>query len=89
MKDKDLLLAKCRINAVPTSMFFEDFETLSLKDKKEVLSLCKDCVVKDKCLEDALSHKNTYGVWGGQFFKKGRPMRVSMTAKKKASKALA
>ena len=88
MKDKDLLLAKCRVNAVPTSMFFEDFETLSMKEKKNVLSMCKDCLVKDKCLDDAFSHKDTYGVWGGQFFKRGRPMRINATAKKKTSKTL-
>ena len=84
MKSEDLKFAKCRTSAVPTSMFFEEFEELSLKGKKEILSLCNKCSVKDKCLDDALSNKDTYGVWGGQFFKKGRPVRLSIVAKRKA-----
>ena len=89
MKDKDLLLAKCRVQSVPTSMFFEDFENLSLKEKKKILTICSQCPVKDKCLEDALAHKNTYGVWGGKFFKKGRPMSIALDSEKSRAKASA
>ena len=87
MKTEDLKLAMCKINAVPTSMFFEEFEDLSTKEKKQVLALCNSCSVKQKCLDDALSNRDTYGVWGGQFFKKGRPIRLNIVSKSKGQKA--
>lgn len=77
MNTEDLKLAKCKINAVPTSMFFEEFESLSIKNKRKIIAMCESCGVKSKCLSDATSKKDTYGVWGGVFFKKGRPVRVS------------
>jgi hypothetical protein len=89
MKNEDLKLAMCRINDMPTSMFFEEFEELSLKEKKQVLALCNSCSVKQKCLDDALANRDTYGVWGGQFFKKGRPIRINIVGKSKAEKASA
>ena len=81
MNTEDLKFAKCKINAVPTAMFFEEFEKLSLKNKKKVLGICQTCEVKDKCLNDATSKKDTYGVWGGVFFKRGRPVRVGSEKK--------
>jgi hypothetical protein len=82
MNSEDLKLAKCKINAVPTAMFFEEFEKLSFKNKRKIISICESCGVKDKCLSDAMSKKDTYGVWGGVFFKKGRPVRVAAGRKK-------
>jgi hypothetical protein len=72
LNESDLSLANCRKNIVPTSMFFEDFEEIDYKQRIQVLSLCNSCEIKDNCLKDAMNHKETYGLWGGKFFKKGR-----------------
>lgn len=71
LKESDLTLANCRNNSIPTSMFFEDFENIEYSERIKVVKICKSCPIKKGCLEYAMSHKETYGLWGGKFFKKG------------------
>lgn len=33
--------------------------------RHEALSLCGACPVRTDCLEHALAHRETYGIWGG------------------------
>jgi hypothetical protein len=72
LKESDLSLANCRKNLVPISMFFEEFEELDMKERMRIIDLCNTCEIKTSCLSDAKSHNETYGLWGGKFFKKGR-----------------
>lgn len=71
LKESDLALANCRGGEFPTSMFFEKFEEIDYPDRLRVVRVCKGCAIKTDCLKYALSNKETYGLWGGKFFKKG------------------
>lgn len=75
MNNNDLKKALCKKRGMKTSLFFEDFEEMPIKQKKEIISVCNMCEIKDKCRKDGESHNDAYGVWGGVFFKRGRPMR--------------
>lgn len=71
LKESELSLANCRKNIVPTSMFFEQFEEIDFRQRTKVIALCNECQIKESCLKDAMENKETYGLWGGKFFKKG------------------
>ncbi|NBW16917.1 MAG: WhiB family transcriptional regulator [Caulobacteraceae bacterium] len=51
--------ANC-LNADPAIFF-----SAKLKDRALALSLCNACVVKDECLDFALSHESIDGIYGG------------------------
>ena len=89
MNSSDLKLASCRVNSVPTYMFFEGFENISVKERLSVVKICQSCPVKEQCLNDARSHKETYGVWGGKFFKKGRVVDIRSVKKVRQEKVSA
>lgn len=89
MNNSDLKLANCRANSIPTYMFFEGFENISVKERREVIKVCASCPVKANCLEDARSHKETYGVWGGHFFKKGKIVDIRSIRKVRLDKKIA
>lgn len=86
MNSLDLKMANCRANSVPTHMFFEGFENISVKERHEVIKICASCPVKEKCLDDARKHKETYGVWGGHFFKKGKIVDIKSVRKVRPDK---
>lgn len=54
-----------------TEIFFPD-RGESLKPAKTV---CEQCIVKDECLEFALSHGERFGVWGGTSERERRRIR--------------
>ena len=85
LKEADLSLANCRNNVMPTSMFFEDFEDLDMEEREKVISLCNSCPIQDSCLSDAMSYKETYGLWGGKFFKKGRIVDLANIRRSRAT----
>lgn len=35
------------------------------KSAKQAIGICRECPVRQKCLEWAISHNETVGVWGG------------------------
>lgn len=41
------------------------FFSAKLKDRAEALSLCNACVVRDECLEFALTNESVDGIYGG------------------------
>ena len=89
MNNYDLNMASCRNAGVSTNLFFEGFEMLSNRERLEILAICDSCPVKSKCLEDALNHKETYGVWGGKFFRKGAPVPLSSVRRPRLKPAFA
>jgi hypothetical protein len=88
LKESELSLANCRKNIVPTSMFFEDFEEIDVKQRMKVVKLCNDCKIKESCLKDAMEHKETYGLWGGKFFKKGNIIDPASIRRSRPAKSL-
>lgn len=63
--------ANCR--GEPPAMFFDGFEDASLSDKLNVIRLCVDCPVADECYAYGTAFTDTEGIFGGYFFKKGKP----------------
>jgi len=61
--------ARCK--GMDTELFFP-FEHESNRPAKEV---CESCDVREKCLNYALDHNITYGVWGGKSERERRPLR--------------
>lgn len=49
-------------------MFFSD----NFDDIAAAKSLCLRCPIRDRCLDEAVSRGEQYGVWGGQLFEAGR-----------------
>lgn len=89
MNNSDLNMASCRNAGVSTDLFFEGFEVLTNRERLEVLAICDSCPVKSKCLQDALDHKETYGVWGGKFFRKGAAVSLSSIRRPRSKPAFA
>ena len=42
-------------------------------DKRTAIRLCGDCPAKHACAEFAETNHETYGIWGGIDFSKGKP----------------
>lgn len=42
-------------------------------DKQTAIRLCGDCPAKHACREFAEANHETYGIWGGHDFSKGKP----------------
>lgn len=55
---KDALCSNARLGQI----FFSERHN----DKITAKRICKKCPVKDECLEFALSHNETHGIWGGK-----------------------
>lgn len=41
------------------------FFSLNDSDQEQALALCDRCPVRDACLQHALAHRETFGIWGG------------------------
>ena len=80
MESKYINQALCKKEGIPTSLFFEDFEKMGPKEKKVIISVCRQCPVMRMCREDALQMDTAYGVWGGAFFKRGKIVRDYVAA---------
>jgi hypothetical protein len=55
-----------------TSDFFDNFEEADAKQRMKVLSTCANCKVRIECQNYADSFKDTYGLWGGIFYRYGK-----------------
>lgn len=40
-------------------------DSTNIKGENAAKKICENCIVKDACLERALSEEIVYGVWGG------------------------
>ncbi|MCB1256319.1 MAG: WhiB family transcriptional regulator, partial [Microthrixaceae bacterium] len=49
-------------------MFFSE----NFDDIAAAKSLCIQCPIRERCLDEAVSRGEQYGVWGGQLFEAGR-----------------
>lgn len=58
---------------MPRAMFFEGFEEADFKTKINTIKICAACEVKAECKEYAESHKDSDGIYGGVFFRDGKP----------------
>lgn len=43
----------------------ESYDTRDASWAPAAIAICQSCGVKDRCLEDALDRRESYGVWGG------------------------
>jgi hypothetical protein len=80
MRKEEIDKALCKRMGLSTSLFFERFEDMSPKEKKEIVDVCKECPVMKSCRGEALEKETTYGLWGGAFFKRGRIVRDYVAA---------
>ena len=62
-------LAACR--GMPVNWFFDDYEN-DKQIAKQVDQICLSCPVAQICLDDALTSKQKYGVWGGIYLSFGK-----------------
>ena len=61
--------ARCRDgDAVLTALFFSE----QLDDIAFAKTICRECPVKDACLDGARQRREPWGVWGGELFFNGR-----------------
>ena len=60
--------AACAELGVPTGIFFSE----DLGDIARAKRICADCPSLTLCLEAAIDRNEPWGVWGGQFFRKGK-----------------
>ena len=60
--------AACAELGVPTDIFFSE----DLGDIARAKRICADCPSLTLCLEAAIDRNETWGVWGGQLFRKGK-----------------
>ena len=58
-------LLPCRVN--DSELWFAE----SPEDVELAKALCRDCPVRDLCLDGALARQEPWGVWGGELFLKG------------------
>lgn len=76
--------ARCRDGAASlVELFFSE----QLDDIARAKAFCRECEVRQPCLESALSRREPWGVWGGELLangkvlaqkrKRGRPPKVS------------
>ena len=84
MNDDELKKALCKKMGLQTSLFFEDFEEMSVPEKKEIIAVCNKCDVNKQCREAGASQRDGYGVWGGVFYKKGKIVRTYAAPKKRS-----
>jgi len=64
--------------------FFDNFEEADEEQRREVLALCEGCAVRNECQEYAESFPNTYGLWGGFYYKNGKkkdPLKIAKSKK--------
>lgn len=67
-------------NGVDPELFFPE-RGVSTREAKQV---CDSCVVRDKCLEDALINGDIHGMWGGASERKRRSLRKQLRAMRAA-----
>lgn len=51
-------------NQTDPEAFFPEYE----RDGKAAKAVCKECPVKQKCFDYAVSNQETFGIWGGVDF---------------------
>lgn len=73
LKEKQGWQSKANCMGVDPDLFFPE-RGASTKEAKEV---CRGCVVKDECLEYALSNSEKFGIWGGMSERERRRVRRS------------
>lgn len=64
-----------------TDSFFDSFELSNQEQREHVLQFCENCSVKQECQEYAESFPNTYGLWGGFYYKNGKkknPLKIAI-----------
>lgn len=45
------------------------------EDNAQAVAVCRDCPVREQCLDHAVRNGETYGVWGGLSGKQRRRLR--------------
>lgn len=63
--------AECRYEE--PALFFDEFEFATLEEKIKVVKMCTQCSVREECEQYGRSFANTHGIFGGYFFKNGKP----------------
>ena len=66
---------------VDADLFFPDRGACT-KEAKEV---CRGCVVREDCLEYALSHGEKFGIWGGMSERERRRLRRQRALARRAA----
>ena len=61
------VVSNWRVNAlcaeIPGDLWFAD--STHTAENKRAKQICKECPVRQECLEDALVHNMQHGIWGG------------------------
>lgn len=70
--------AQANCMGVDPDLFFPE-RGASTKEAKEV---CRGCVVREACLEHALSNGEKFGIWGGMSERERRRMRRQRSAQR-------
>lgn len=66
-------LARCADgNGTLTPLFFSDH----VIDIARAKAICAKCVLRERCLSDALEREEPWGVWGGELLSGGRIVAV-------------
>lgn len=59
-------------NGTLTALFFSDH----VLDIARAKAICAKCVLRERCLSDALERQEPWGVWGGELLSGGRVVAV-------------
>jgi WhiB family redox-sensing transcriptional regulator len=68
-------------NQTDPEAFFPEYE----RDGRMAKEVCKECPVKQKCFDYAVSNKETFGIWGGVDFTVRRTERERLNDYRKQS----
>ena len=73
VEDVPLGPARCADgNGTLTPLFFSDH----VIDIARAKAICAKCVLRERCLDDALERREPWGVWGGELLSGGRIVAV-------------
>lgn len=73
-------LARANCTGVDPDLFFPERGS-STREAKEV---CRGCVVREDCLEYAITHSEKFGIWGGLSERERRKIRRRRNVERRA-----
>lgn len=81
--------AACRDHPrLPPAAWFPE-RGVTVEQLEVVVAVCRDCLVREECLDYALDDRDLVGIWGGTSGRERRQLRSQRAALKRAEQKLA
>lgn len=81
MRDDTEWMALANCIGEDTDLFFPTREgginsSAERERVRKVAAICRECIVKDECLDFAIANNERYGIWGGMSEKRRRYVKA-------------